>query len=167
MTQTTNTVISFIAIVIFCHILSDQHFVGGQAYHFSKGWMPGKRTNLLLRNPFVGAQTLDTLSHTESEEETEDYDQHTQFHLTEDVISEPKEDEENDNQLNTEEDNNMARLRTLLRTLPRIQGLPSFQSSAPFPSFSSHSHTSPQCQIRPHLTRLIGKLLDVSTCIRI
>ena len=164
MTQTTNTIVSFITIFVFCHIISDQNFVGGQAYHFSKGWMPGKRTNVLLqRNPFGGAQTLDTVSQTEGDEDTEDYDQHTRYHLTEDVIPDPSEDEESSNDIKTEEDTNMERLRALLRTLPRIQGLSWRQSSAPFPSFVSHSHSSPQCQIRPHLTRLIGTLLDVST----
>ena len=162
MTQTTNAILSFIVFVIFCHILCDQHFVSGQAYHFSKGWMPGKRTNILLEpGQFGGAQTLDGLSQAEDAGQADDYDQQQRFNMIEDMITETTANEENNNDLDSEEDNNMARLRTLLRTLPRIQRLSAPQSSV-LPSSSSHSHTPPKCQIRPHLTRLIETLLDVS-----
>ena len=172
MTQTTNAILSFIVLIIFCHILGDQYFVSGQAYHFSKGWMPGKRTNILLEpGQFGGAQTLDDLSQTEDDDgQTEDYDQQQRFHhMIEDMITETTENEENNDDLDSEEDHSMARLRTLLRTLPRIQRLSAPQSSDLLPSSSPshHSHTPPQCQIRPHLTRLIQTLLDVSIAVRI
>ena len=167
MTQTTNAILSFIVLVIFCHILGDQHSVSGQAYHFSKGWMPGKRTNILLEpGQFGGAQTLDGLSEAEDDGQTEDYDQQDRLHMIEDMITETTENEENNDDLDSEEDHNMARLRTLLRTLPRIQRLSAPQSSVLLPSSSlHHSHTPPQCQIRPHLTRLIETLLDVSIAV--
>ena len=155
MTQTTNAILSFIVFVIFCHILCDQHFVSGQAYHFSKGWMPGKRTNILLEPGQFG------LSQAEDAGQADDYDQQQRFNMIADMITETTANEENNNDLDSEEDNNMARLRTLLRTLPRIQRLSAPQSSV-LPSSSSHRHTPPKCQIRPHLTRLIETLLDVS-----
>ena len=165
MTQTANAILSLLIFVIFCHILSDRHLVSGQAYHFSKGWMPGKRTNILSQpSQFRGAEELDGLSeedyNTEDRDDTENYDDEEQrLDVIEKMMTDPATEAEEHNQLDNDEDD-MARLRTLLRTLPRIESLSSSsKSSTLFPLSSSYS---PQCHIRPHLTRLIQTLLDVS-----
>ena len=163
MSQTANTILNLLTFVIFCYILSDQHLVNGQAYHFSKGWMPGKRTNILLQpSQFGEAEELDGLSE-EDRDGAGNYDDEQRLDVIAKMMTEPTTESGEYNQLdNDHHGNDMARLRTLLRTLPRIQSLSSTKSSALLPYPSSYSHTPPQCQIRPHLTRLIETLLEVS-----
>ena len=153
MTQTTNAIHNLLIFFIFCHMLSERRLISGQAYHFSKGWTPGKRTNILLQpSQFTGTHTyhLSDLQHALLEKKNGPWGQRTDWRLWRSKTAhgwparrEQTAEEGEQNELHNEED--MIRLRTLLKTLPMIKVL-AFQSSALLPSYpSSYSHTSPQC----------------------
>ncbi len=162
---------NLLGLMTLCYLLTlGPQVTNGQAYHFSKGWMPGKRTFSSLYNlDSDDSHIQDKTARADMDPDPENMDLFTGLRILDAVNEADREAESGRVGMETSvEQDDTGRLRTLLRTLPRLQGRLPHRDDPRHGPRPEHETSPPQphsqrCHIRPHLTRLIHILLDVST----